>query len=73
MILLQVDPAFGDEPKTICEGCYETEDTSIFAWFSVPNVGHYRWLRGPIRRLLLNNKADYLIRTIQRILDFLQL
>jgi hypothetical protein len=31
MILLQVDPAFGDEPKTVCEGCYETEDTSIFA------------------------------------------
>ncbi len=30
VILLQVDPAFGDEPETICEGCYETEDTSIF-------------------------------------------
>ncbi len=30
MILLQVDPASGDEPKTVYEGCYETEDTSIF-------------------------------------------
>jgi hypothetical protein len=31
VILLQVDPASGDEPETVCEGCYETEDTSIFA------------------------------------------
>jgi len=73
VILLQVDPAFGDESKTVYEGCYETEDTSIFAWSSVPGVGHYCWLRDPIRRLLPNSKADYLVRTIRRILDFLQL
>jgi hypothetical protein len=73
VILLQVDPASGDEPETVCEGCYETEDTSIFTWFSIPGVGHYRWLRGPILRLPPNSKADYLVRTIQRILDFLQL
>jgi hypothetical protein len=73
MILLQVDPASGDEPEIVCEGCYETEDTSIFVWSSVPGVGHYRWLHGLIRRLPLNSKADYLVRTIRRILDFLQL
>jgi hypothetical protein len=73
VILLQVDPASGDKPETVCEGCYETEDTSIFAWSSVPGVGHYRWLRGPNRRLPPNSKADYLVRTIRRILDFLQL
>jgi hypothetical protein len=73
VILLQIDPASGDEPETICESCYETEDISIFAWSSVPGVGHYRWLRGPIRRLPPNNKADYLVRTIRRIFDFLQL
>ncbi len=49
VILLQVDLTFGDEPKTIYEGCYETKDTSIFAWFSVLDVGHYHWLHGPIR------------------------
>jgi hypothetical protein len=48
VILLQIDPAFSDEPKTVCEGCYKTKDTSIFAWSSVPNVGHYRWLHGSI-------------------------
>ncbi len=64
VILLQVNPAFRDEPETVCKGCYENEDTFIFAWFSVPNVGHYRWLRGSIRRLPPNTKADYLVRTI---------
>jgi hypothetical protein len=73
VILLQVNPAFGDEAETVCEGCYEIEDTSIFAWSSVPSIGHYRWLCGPICRLPPNNKAKYLVRTIQRILDFLQL
>jgi hypothetical protein len=73
VILLQVDPAFDDEPEIVCEGCYETEDTSIFAWSSVPGVGHYRWLCGPIRRLPPNSKADYLVRTIRRILNFVQL
>jgi hypothetical protein len=68
VILLQVD-----EPKTICEVFYEIEDTSIFAWSLVFDVGHYRWLCGPIRRLPPNNKADYLIRTIRRIVDFLHL
>jgi hypothetical protein len=73
MILLQVDPASGDEPETVYEGCYEIEDTSIFAWSLVPSVGHYRWLRGPICRLPPNSKVDYLVCTIRRILDFLQL
>ncbi len=73
MILLQVDPAFGDERETVYESCYETRDTFIFAWSSVPSVGHYRWLHGLIRRLPPNNKVDYLVCTIRRILDFLQL
>jgi hypothetical protein len=71
VILLQVDPTSGDEPKTVCEGCYEIEDTFIFAWSSVPDVGHYHWLRDPIRRLPPKIKANYLVRTIRRILDFL--
>jgi hypothetical protein len=73
VILLQVDPVSGDEPETVYEGCYETKDISIFASFSVPGVGHHRWLRGSIRRLPPNSKADYLVCTIRRILDFLQL
>jgi hypothetical protein len=73
VILLQVDLTFGDEPETVYEGCYESKDTSTFVWFSVPSVGHYRWLCGPIRRLPPNSKAYYLVHTIRRILNFLQL
>ncbi len=73
MILLQVDPASGDKPEIVCEGYYETEDTSIVVRSLVPDVGHYRWLRGPIRQLPPNSKADYLVRSIRRILDLLQL
>jgi hypothetical protein len=73
VILLQIDPVSGVKPEIICEGCYEIEDTSIFAWFLVPDVGHYHWLGGSIRRLPPNSKAEYLVRTIQRILDILQL
>ncbi len=71
VILLQVDLASGDEPETVYEGCYETKDISIFAWSSIPSVGHYRWFCGPICQLPPNSKADYLVRTIRRILDFL--
>jgi hypothetical protein len=71
LILLQVDLAFNDEPETVYEGYYEIEDTSIFTWSSVLDVGHYHWLRSPICRLPPNSKADYLVRTIRHILDFL--
>ncbi len=73
MILLQVNFAFGDELETVCEGCYEIEDTYIFAWSSIIGVGHYRWLYGLICRLPPNTKANYLVRTIRHILDSLQL
>jgi hypothetical protein len=64
VILLQVDPVSNDELETVYKGIYEIEDTSIFAWFSIPGVGHYRWLHGLIHQLLLNNKVDYLFCTI---------
>jgi hypothetical protein len=72
VILLQVDLAFGDELETVYEGCYETENTSIFRWSSIPGIGHYCRLRGLIHRLPPNSKVDYLIPTTRRILDFLQ-
>jgi hypothetical protein len=64
VILLQVDFTSGDDPKIVYEGCYETENTFIFAWSSIFDVGHYHWLHGPICRLLPKSKVDYLIRTI---------
>jgi hypothetical protein len=71
VILLQVDPIYDDELEIICEGFYETKNTSIFAWFSIPSVGHYHWLRDPICQLPPNSKSNYLVCTIRRILDFM--
>ncbi len=68
MILLQVNPTSNDEPEIIYEGCYKTKDTSIFRWSSIPGIEHHHWLRGSIQRLPLNDKVDYLICTIRRIL-----
>jgi hypothetical protein len=34
MILLQVNPTFGNEFETIYECFYETKNTSIFSWFN---------------------------------------
>jgi hypothetical protein len=58
VILLQIDPTSLDEPEIIYEGCYEIEDNSIFAWFSIPDVGHYCSLCSSICQLPLNSKAD---------------
>jgi hypothetical protein len=71
VILLQIDLASDDEPEIIYDGCYETENIFIFEWSSIFSVGHYNWLHGLIRRLLFNNKANYLVRTIRQFLDFL--
>jgi hypothetical protein len=49
VILLQIDPAFGDEPEIVYERYYEIEDTYILAWSLISGIGHYRWLHGPIR------------------------
>jgi hypothetical protein len=73
VILLQIVIVFCDELETICEGWYKPENTSILAWFSFINVGHYHWLHSLICQLPFNSKANYLVRTIRRILDFLQL
>jgi hypothetical protein len=64
VILLHVDLTFGDEHKIVCEDFYEIKDTSIFAWFSIPGVKHYHWLRGSTCQLPPINKADYLVHTI---------
>ncbi len=48
VILLQVDPASGDEPKIVYEGCYEIENTFIYAWSSIPGARQYRWLNDSI-------------------------
>jgi hypothetical protein len=64
VILLQVGPASNDELETVYEVRYKIKNTSIFAWSSIPDVEHYRWLHNLISQLLPNSKAHYLFCTI---------
>jgi hypothetical protein len=41
VILLSIDPTSNNEPKIIYNFFFEIEDIWIFAWSSIPNVGHY--------------------------------
>jgi hypothetical protein len=48
--------------------------TIIFIYRTwVPGDDHYRWLQGPINPLPMERRAKYLVCTIRRILDILQL
>jgi len=44
VILLQVNLTFSTELATMYEGFYEIKNSLIFAWSSIPNIGHYHWL-----------------------------
>jgi hypothetical protein len=72
-IYLEFVPARGAAPERFEECQCEDDDVRLHCRTWVPGDGHYRWLRGPINPLPLENRAEYLARTIRRILDFLQL
>jgi hypothetical protein len=72
-IYLEFVPACGAAPERFKECQCEDDDVRLHCRTWVPSDGHYRWLRGPINPLPLEHRAEYLARTIRRILDFLQL
>ncbi len=72
-IYLEFVHARGAAPKRF-ENCQcEDDDVRLHCRTWVPGDGHYRWLRGPINPLSMEHRAEYLARTIRRILEFLQL
>ncbi len=72
-IYLEFVPARGATPERFEECQCEDDDVRLHCRTWVPGDGHYRWLRGSINPLPLEHRAEYLARTIRRILDFLQL
>ncbi len=72
-IYLEFVPARGAALKRFEECQCKDDDVRLHCRMWVPGDGHYRWLRGPINPLPLEHLAEYLARTIRRILDFLQL
>ncbi len=72
-IYLEFVPARGAAPERFEECQCEDDDVRLHCRTWVPEDGHYRWLRGTINPLPLEHRAEYLARTIGRILEFLQL
>jgi hypothetical protein len=72
-IYLEFVLARGTAPERFEECQCEDHDVRLHCRTWVLGDGHYRWLRGPINPLPLEHRAEYLVRTIRRILDFLQL
>ncbi len=72
-IYLEFVPARGTAPERFEECQCEDDDVRLHCRTWVPGDGHYRWLQSPINPLPLEHRAEYLARTIRRILDILQL
>jgi hypothetical protein len=70
-IYLEFVPARGAAPEGFKECQCEDDDVRFHCRTWVPGDGHYRWLRGPINPLSMEHRAEYLTRTIRRILEFL--
>ncbi len=62
--------AHGAAPERFEECQCEDDDVCLHCRTWVPGDGHYRWLQGPINPLPMEHRAEYLARTIRRILDF---
>ncbi len=72
-IYLEFVPARRVAPERFEECQCEDDDVRLHCRTWVPGDGHYRWLRGPINPMSMEHRAEYLARTIRRILEFLQL
>jgi len=72
-IYLEFVPVCGAALERFGECQCEDDDVRLHYRTWVPNDGHYRWLRGPINPLSMEHRAEYRVRTIHRILKFLQL
>jgi hypothetical protein len=72
-IYLEFILACGTALKRFEECQFEDDDVRLHCRTWVPGDGHYRWLRGLINPLSMEDRAEYLARTIRCILKFLQL
>jgi hypothetical protein len=72
-IYLEFAPTCGTTLERFEQCQCENDDVHFHCQTWVSDDGHYCWLRGPINPLSMEHRAEYLIRTIRCILEFLQL
>jgi hypothetical protein len=73
MIYLEFAPIFQNRPGRFVECLAENDDVCLFSRTWVVSDGHYRWLKGLVNNLPMEQQADYTACTISKILNFLQL
>ncbi len=71
IIYLKFVPARGATPERFEECQCEDYDVHLHCLTWVLGDGHYHWMRGLINPLSMEHQAEYLVRTIHRILEFL--
>jgi hypothetical protein len=69
-IYLKFVPTRGATSERFKECQCEDDDVCLHCRTWVPSDGHYCWLRSPINPLSMEHRAEYLARTIHRILEF---
>ena len=76
VILLQVGCVEPGTQEVTFEGSYEGLNEDQYFCMVRPiqgNTGHGRWLEGPVKPLTRADRADYVAKTIERILKFLKM
>jgi hypothetical protein len=69
-IYLEFVPACGATPERFEECQCEDDYVRLHSQTWVFGDGHYCWMRDPINPLPMEHRAEYLARTIRRILEF---
>ncbi len=66
-------PVRGAPSKRFEECQCENDHVRLHYRTLIPGDGHYHWLQGPINPFSMEHRAEYLVCTICRILEFLKL
>jgi hypothetical protein len=64
-IYLELIHALGIRLERFDECKCEDDNIHLFYRTSVTNDGHYRWFKGPINPLFIEQKAECIVRTIR--------
>ncbi len=63
-IYLELIHALGIKLERFDECKCEDDNIHFFCRTWVPSDGHYHWVNGPINPLLIEQKVEYIVRTI---------
>ena len=72
VIVLEIEPAYNGQPEGVFGGQFHNEDTEVHAWSVLEDVGHYRWLNGPLNHLPREQQLEFIADVMRQIFIFLR-